>query len=87
MHAARSCASNAPFPACAAAARRCTKVGVYDNPTGHAIPRGGMVHMAVMFAPDRPAAWPAPDPSDPEYRRDVERLEARGQRDAVAHEH
>lgn len=53
-------------------------VGVYDNPTGETIINGGMAHMVGVFAPDKLAAWPAIDPTDPDYRRDMASLNARG---------
>jgi len=44
---------------------------VYDNPTGHPIPNGGMGAVAGLFMPDRGATWPPLDPNDPDYRRDL----------------
>lgn len=49
-------------------------VGVYDNPTGHTIPDGGMAHISGIFAPDDLAEWPELDPSAEAYRVDVAAL-------------
>jgi hypothetical protein len=43
----------------------------YDNPTGRTIPDGGMGALAGLFVPDRGARWPAVDPADTLYRRDL----------------
>jgi hypothetical protein len=45
-------------------------VGVYDNPTGRAIPDGGMAHIVGPFVPDDLAAWPPLDRAGPEYEAD-----------------
>lgn len=52
--------------------------GTYRNPTGATIAKGAMVHLIMLFAPDNPAEWPAVDPSDPHWQRDVRWLEQRG---------
>jgi len=44
---------------------------VYENPTGHAIPNGGMGVVGGLFMPDRKAIWPATDPSDSLYQKDL----------------
>ncbi|HEV8381848.1 MAG TPA: hypothetical protein VGQ29_09700 [Gemmatimonadales bacterium] len=44
---------------------------VYDNPTGHTIPNGGMGVVGGIFMPDRAAVWPATDPSDSLYQKDL----------------
>ncbi len=44
---------------------------VYDNPTGRTIADGGMGAVAGLFVPDRGAEWPAVDPSDTLYQRDL----------------
>ena len=46
-------------------------VGVYENPTGSAIPDGGMAHIVGLFVPDDLAAWPRRDAQDPQYRADI----------------
>jgi hypothetical protein len=47
---------------------------VYDNPTGHNIPFGGMGSVAGLIAPDRGVSWPAVDPRDLIYRTEVRNL-------------
>lgn len=44
---------------------------VYDNPTGHAIPNGGMGVTGGLFMPDRNVAWPAANRSDSLYAQDL----------------
>ena len=44
---------------------------VYDNPTGRTIADGGMGAVAGLFVPDWGAEWPAVDPSDTLYQRDL----------------
>lgn len=43
----------------------------YENPTGRTIADGAMGTIAGIFKPDRKAVWPAADPLDPFYRRDL----------------
>ena len=45
---------------------------VYDNPTGHVIPDGGMGLVAGLFVPDRGTHWPAVDTSDTLYQQDLQ---------------
>lgn len=52
--------------------------GAYRNPTGATIVKGAMVHLVMLFAPDNPAEWPAINPHDPAWQRDVNWLEQRG---------
>lgn len=52
--------------------------GAYSNRTGATIPKGAMVHMVMLFAPDRLSEWPTVDPKDPEWQRDMRWLEGRG---------
>lgn len=52
--------------------------GLYHNPTGQVIPKGAMVHLIMLFAPDDASEWPAVDPGDPKWQRDVRWLEERG---------
>ena len=54
-------------------------VGEYDNPTGETIVKGAMAHMVGLFVPDDMSKWPAIDPSDPTYQRDLASLQVRGQ--------
>ena len=49
-------------------------VGVYDNPTGHTIDLGAMAHMVGLFVPDDLKKWPALDPTDPEFQKDLASL-------------
>lgn len=46
--------------------------GRYANSTGATIPGGGMAFLVMMYAPDRPADWPAADPRAPSWRRFLE---------------
>lgn len=48
----------------------------YDNPTGRTIPGGAMGTIAGLFKPDRAAEWPAADPRDPFYQRDLRAVTA-----------
>jgi hypothetical protein len=53
-------------------------VGEYDNPTGQTLIKGAMASMVGLFVPDDIKRWPAIDPRDPMYRRDLASLEVRG---------
>jgi hypothetical protein len=44
---------------------------VYDNPTGTTIKQGGMGVVGGLFLPDRDAVWPATDPTDSLYQKDL----------------
>jgi hypothetical protein len=44
---------------------------IYDNPTGQAIPDGGMGVVAGLFKPADGTAWPAADRADPLYVEDL----------------
>lgn len=44
---------------------------IYENPTGQRIRDGGMGVVGGLFMPDRKATWPATDPSDSLYQRDL----------------
>lgn len=44
---------------------------VYDNPTGRVVPAGGMGVVGGLFVPDRNVPWPAVDPLDSLYQRDL----------------
>ncbi|HET9151058.1 MAG TPA: hypothetical protein VFN83_05025 [Gemmatimonadales bacterium] len=61
-------------------------VGVYDNPTGELIRNGAMAHMVGLFVPDDLAKWPAIDPTNPDFERDMASLNARGQGGHDEHE-
>jgi len=43
----------------------------YDNPTGKAIPDGGMGVVGGLFVPDDGTVWPATDTRDSLYQRDL----------------
>jgi hypothetical protein len=53
-------------------------VGEYDNPTGETLVKGAMAHMVGLFVPDDMAKWPAIEPSDPTYQKDLASLQVRG---------
>jgi hypothetical protein len=53
-------------------------VGEYDNPTGQTLIKGAMASMVGLFVPDDMKRWPAIDPRDPIYRKDLASLEVRG---------
>src|SRR6266550_2372348 len=44
---------------------------MYDNPTGHPIPDGGMGVVGGLFMPDRKAVWPATNQTDSLYQQDL----------------
>jgi hypothetical protein len=54
-------------------------VGEYDNPTGQMLIKGAMAHMVGLFEPDDLSRWPAIDPNDPTYQRDLASLQVRGE--------
>jgi hypothetical protein len=58
--------------------RRYRVVAEYDNPTGELRVKGAMASMVGLFVPDDMKRWPAIDPRDPMYRRDLASLEVRG---------
>ena len=60
------------------AKQRYRLVAEYDNPTGETLPRGAMASMVGLFVPDDMKRWPAIDPRDPIYRRDLASLDSRG---------
>jgi hypothetical protein len=51
-------------------------VGNYDNPTGKMIPQGAMAHMVGLFVPDDLSKWPAIDPANDTFRKDMASLKA-----------
>jgi hypothetical protein len=55
-------------------------VGKYNNPTGNAIEKGAMLHMALLYVPDHPDRWPKMNPADPDWIKDVARLKAMGEK-------
>jgi hypothetical protein len=44
---------------------------VYDNPTGHTIPNGGMGVTGGLFLPDKKPTWPRAEASDSLYQKDL----------------
>jgi hypothetical protein len=58
--------------------RRYRIVAEYDNPTGRMLSKGAMAHMVGLFVPDDMKRWPAIDPQDPTYRRDLASLDVHG---------
>ena len=44
---------------------------IYDNPTGHALPEGGMGVVGGLFVPDGDVPWPATNPNDSLYQQDL----------------
>jgi hypothetical protein len=58
-------------------------VGEYDNPTNVTEKRGAMAHMSGIFAPDDMSKWPAIDPNNPDYQRDLVSLQVRGTDEGV----
>jgi hypothetical protein len=69
--------------------RRYRVVGEYDNPTGETLVKGAMAHMVGLFVPDDMAGWPAIDPTNADFQRDLASLDVRGEGegDGEAHEH
>jgi len=49
-------------------------VAEYDSPLKHTIEKGAMGNIDGVFAPDSPLRWPAIDPNDPTFRKDIESL-------------
>ena len=62
-------------------------VGEYDNPTGELRVKGAMASMVGLFVPDDMKRWPAVDPRDPTYQRDLASLEVRGAASGSMEEH
>ncbi len=64
------------------AGHRYRVVGVFDNPTRDTS-YGAMANMVGLFTPDHYREWPAVDPADTYYRRDLVDLLANGATDSV----
>jgi hypothetical protein len=60
------------------AKRRYRVVSEYDNPTGEVRLKGAMASMVGLFVPDDMKRWPAINPRDPIYQRDLASLNTRG---------
>jgi hypothetical protein len=70
------------------AGKRYRVTAVYDNPTGQTLINGAMAHISGIFAPDDMSKWPAIDPADPDYQRDLASLETMGtDADNAGHDH
>jgi hypothetical protein len=59
-------------------------VAVYDNPTGSAIPDGGMGALGGIVVPARSAVWPSVDETDPQYALDMELVHRGGTDETMA---
>lgn len=66
--------------------RRYRVVGLYDNPTCAAIPRGGMAFMIGPFTPDDGGRLPPVDPTDPLFQQDYADLMAPPPDSAQSHD-
>jgi hypothetical protein len=61
--------------------------GSYNNPTGQTLEKGAMVHLILLFAPDRSADWPDVDRDEPDFVRDLTTLQQRGRMAQGRHVH
>jgi hypothetical protein len=52
-------------------------MGSYNNPTGKTLVDGAMIHLVLLFAPDRLEQWPKVDVNNAEWKKDIAYLEAR----------
>lgn len=57
---------------------------IYENPTDHTIPNGGMGVVGGLFKPDRKATWPATNQADSLYQQDLRHFMGPVGRSAVA---
>lgn len=69
------------------AGHRYRVIGEYDNPTGEMIHNGAMAHMVGLFAPADLKQWPAIDPNDETYQKDLASLRGRGQNENMEEHH
>jgi hypothetical protein len=53
-------------------------LGTYNNTTGKTLVKGAMIHLALLFAPDKVEQWPKVNATEADWKRDVARLEANG---------
>ena len=51
--------------------------GSYNNTTGKTRVNGAMIHLVMLFAPDRLEQWPRLDVNNAEWKKDIAFLEAR----------
>lgn len=49
----------------------------YFNPTKATLPKGAMVHLILLVAPEKPEQWPRLVPNDPDFKKDVARIEGK----------
>ena len=54
-------------------------VGSYNNPTGKSIEKGAMLHMILLYVPDKAESWPKLNTADPDWIKDAARLKAMGE--------
>ena len=54
-------------------------VGKYNNPTGKSIEKGAMLHMILLYVPDKAEAWPKLNTADTDWIKDSARLKAMGE--------
>lgn len=52
-------------------------LGSYNNPTGKTLTNGAMIHIVLLFSPERLAEWPKVDVNNADWKRDIAYLEAR----------
>lgn len=62
-------------------------VGEYDNTTGKMRPNGAMAHMVGLFVPNDLSKWPAIDPTDSTFLRDMATLHADGHGNPLEMDH
>jgi hypothetical protein len=53
-------------------------LGTYNNTTGKLLVKGAMIHLALLYAPDKVDQWPKVNPADADWMKDVARLEMNG---------
>jgi hypothetical protein len=61
--------------------------GSYDNRTGQTLPKGAMVHLILLFAPDQLEEWPRVDPGESDFARDLMTLKSLGDAMRGGHNH
>jgi hypothetical protein len=61
--------------------------GSYDNRTGQTLPKGAMVHLILLFAPDQLEEWPRVDPGESDFAKDLMTLKSLGDAMQGGHNH